>query len=415
MATGTLAPILRELVLDSNGKPISGALINTYIAGTSTPVATYTDVALSIPNSNPIVADSAGRWWAFLTPGQSYKFVVTDALGGSLYTQDNVLGVPQSGANVDVPGTAGSTITAGQAVYLSAGDGGKTAGQWYPADSANTYSSTTNWVGIAPAAIGGATSGTIRLVGSVTGLSSLSPGTKYYVGTAGALTSSAPTNARLLGESDTTTSLVLTGNPPPFGPFALSTLTAHGVVLGEGTSPITTTAVGTTGQLLTGVSTADPTFQNASSVGASMVLLKANSGTDTSAGATNVDTIAISGLTAKDLLWVKINATSVTQATANIGLYNVTDSVVVNTAVSSLAAAAVLMLNFDVAQSQASATSIWARDEGKDTAPTVYGNINVATFATAWTGGWTLALRHGGVTSGGTLQWKWSVYKLSGQ
>lgn len=146
-----------------------------------------------------------------------------------------------------------------------------------------------------------------------------------------------------------------------------------------------------------------------------MTLLKANSGTDTAAGATNVDTIAITGLTAKDLLLVKVDAISMTQATANIGLYNSTDSVALNTAVASLAAGATTMLTFDVAQSQASATTIWTRGEGKDTVPTVYGTIVIATFTQNWTGSWTLALRHGGVTAGGTLQWRWSVYKLAGQ
>lgn len=37
--------------------------------------------------------------------------------------------------------------------------------------------------------------------------------------------------------------------------------TAHGVLLGEGTSPIGVTAAGTTGQVLTGVTGSDPTFQ----------------------------------------------------------------------------------------------------------------------------------------------------------
>ena len=43
------------------------------------PVATYTDVALTIPNGNPIVCDAAGRCVIFLSPGVSYKFVVTTA------------------------------------------------------------------------------------------------------------------------------------------------------------------------------------------------------------------------------------------------------------------------------------------------------------------------------------------------
>ena len=46
------------------------------------------------------------------------------------------------------------------------------------------------------------------------------------------------------------------------GGTGAATLTAHGVLLGEGTSAITATAVGTTGQMLIGVTGADPTFGN---------------------------------------------------------------------------------------------------------------------------------------------------------
>ena len=206
---------------------------------------------------------------------------------------------------------------------------------------------------------------------------------------------------------------LLTGLTVPNGGTGATTLTTHGVLIGEGASAVAVTAVGTTGQVLTGVSGADPTFQALPA--STVTLLKANSGTDASVGATNVDTIAISGLTGKDMLLVKITAISVTQATANIQLYNATDSVAVTAALASLGAGQTLMISNDVAQSQASATSIVARYEGKDTVPTVYGSINVAAFTTAWTGAWTLALRHGGVTAGGSFQWRWTVLKIAGQ
>src|SRR6185503_7835339 len=53
-------------------------------------------------------------------------------------------------------------------------------------------------------------SGSIRLLGRVTALSALTPGTVYYASaTAGALTSSAPANARAIGVADTSTSIIL--------------------------------------------------------------------------------------------------------------------------------------------------------------------------------------------------------------
>ncbi len=44
------------------------------------------------------------------------------------------------------------------------------------------------------------------------------------------------------------------------GPHGFSTLTAHGVVIGEGASPMVATTPGTDGQVLTGATGADPTF-----------------------------------------------------------------------------------------------------------------------------------------------------------
>lgn len=214
MATGTLAPEPRLLVLDSTGNPISGAKLYTFLAGTTTPAPTYNDVSLMVPNSNPMISDGYGRIGPiFLSPGASYKFVLQNPDSSSIWTQDNISSVPGSGQGTDVIGTAGEAIAAGDVVYLSSGSGGKTAGLWYEGDSANTYSSTTPIIGMAPAAISAGSSGTIRLQGSVTGLSSLVVGTTYYIGTAGALTAIAPTNARNVGIADTTSSIVLVSNP----------------------------------------------------------------------------------------------------------------------------------------------------------------------------------------------------------
>src|SRR5262249_3814815 len=83
-------------VVDADNKPVSGGLVWTYVAGTSTLIATYTDIGLTTPNTNPIVADSGGRFVAMLAPGQSYKFVYEAAPvppathGAVLCTRDNI-------------------------------------------------------------------------------------------------------------------------------------------------------------------------------------------------------------------------------------------------------------------------------------------------------------------------------------
>lgn len=214
----TIAPSPFQTALNNSGVIINNACIWTYSAGTTTPATTYLDNA-GTTNTNPIRSDSAGRFTVYLLAGTSYKFVYEGACtppahGTTLRTADNISGVPAASATVDVQGVAGETLSAGQAVYLSDGSGGKVAGQWYKADSTNSYSSVAAVVvGLAPTAIVTGATGTIRLAGSVMGLVALTPGTRYFVGVAGALTATSPTNARVLGIADATTSIVLAANP----------------------------------------------------------------------------------------------------------------------------------------------------------------------------------------------------------
>lgn len=229
MATGTLSPSPYLTVLDANGLPCSGALITTYLAGTTTLAPTYTDVNLAVANTNPIVADSAGRYLAFLSPGASYKFVVTTSASVAIRTVDNISAVPASSSNLDITGVAGEALTAGQPVYLSDGSGGKTAGSWYLTDADFTYASTLPEVGMVPATMASGATGTIRLGGSATGQSGLVVGTTYYISaTAGAITSTAPTNARIMGVADTTSTLVLFPALPTANSWVTWTPTAAG-------------------------------------------------------------------------------------------------------------------------------------------------------------------------------------------
>ena len=77
---------------DNNGVPLSGGLIYTYAAGTTTPVATYTSDTGLVLNANPIVLDSAGRTPAqiWLTSGNSYKFLLQTSLGVTIRTDDDI-------------------------------------------------------------------------------------------------------------------------------------------------------------------------------------------------------------------------------------------------------------------------------------------------------------------------------------
>lgn len=223
MAQGTLIPSPKFAPPDNNGNPLPGGKLTCYLAGTTTLQNTYSDSGLTTPNANPVILDSSGRATIYLTPGASYKFVLTTSADAAVWTQDNVLAVPTSSSTASQSGTAGEAISAGQAVYLSDGSGSKNAGQWYKADTANAYSSVLPpEVGLAPAAISSGATGTIVTGGQVTGLAGLTAGSDYYIGSAGALTLIPGLNARLLGRADTTSSLVL--GAPPNVPIGMNTV-----------------------------------------------------------------------------------------------------------------------------------------------------------------------------------------------
>ena len=81
---------------DNNGVILSGGLVYTYAAGTTTPQATYTSSAGSTAHANPIVLDSAGRVPSggeiWLTDPLIYKFVLKTSAAVTIATYDNVPG-----------------------------------------------------------------------------------------------------------------------------------------------------------------------------------------------------------------------------------------------------------------------------------------------------------------------------------
>jgi hypothetical protein len=63
--------------------------VYTYIAGTTTPQATYTDSTGATPNANPTILDSRGEANIWLG-GSTYKIKLTDANDVEIWTVDNV-------------------------------------------------------------------------------------------------------------------------------------------------------------------------------------------------------------------------------------------------------------------------------------------------------------------------------------
>jgi hypothetical protein len=79
----------KQQYTDSAGAPLAGGQLWTYAAGTSTPLATYSDSAGTAPNTNPVTLDARGEaaiYWAALP----YKVTLKDAGGATIWTVDNI-------------------------------------------------------------------------------------------------------------------------------------------------------------------------------------------------------------------------------------------------------------------------------------------------------------------------------------
>jgi hypothetical protein len=115
---------------NDKGVILSGGLIHTYLAGSTTPVPSYTSNTGSTFNPNPIVLNAAGRLPAevWLTGGFTYKFVVQDSAGSPITpgTFDNISGINDpSGSSSSITEwivTGFTPIYSTGATFLIAGD-----------------------------------------------------------------------------------------------------------------------------------------------------------------------------------------------------------------------------------------------------------------------------------------------------
>lgn len=85
----TLSPVPKLQFFDANGNPLSGGKLYSYQAGTTTPLATYTDESGGTPNANPVILNSRGEAsvWLGTSP---YKFKLTTSADVEIWTVDNI-------------------------------------------------------------------------------------------------------------------------------------------------------------------------------------------------------------------------------------------------------------------------------------------------------------------------------------
>lgn len=171
--------------------------------------------------------------------------------GANLYTQ----GFGSKPENVEIP-TYQTHAPATTDVQWPLGK------RWVDYQNSAEYSltsfSTTNGAVIANWTLLGTDTGALNtLTGDSGGAISPSAGNITLAGTANQITTT--------GSGSTITFALA-------GPFAGTSYTAHGVLLGEGSSPIVATAAGTNGQLLIGSTGADPAFSTLTSTGSTITI-----------------------------------------------------------------------------------------------------------------------------------------------
>lgn len=93
-----LSPLPIQKFFDNNGIPLVAGRLFTYVAGTSTPIATYVD-SVGTLNSNPIVLDFRGECRLWIDALRAYKFIlappgVDDPPTSPIWTVDNITAAP---------------------------------------------------------------------------------------------------------------------------------------------------------------------------------------------------------------------------------------------------------------------------------------------------------------------------------
>lgn len=102
-----LSPLPIQKFFDSNGAPLVGGKLFTYVSGTSTKQATYTSSTGLSSNTNPVILDYRGECRLWIDPELSYTFVLapatdTDPPGAPIWTVNDITAAPANSDNAAV-------------------------------------------------------------------------------------------------------------------------------------------------------------------------------------------------------------------------------------------------------------------------------------------------------------------------
>ena len=91
LAQALVLPPAMQQFTDSNGVPLAGGAIYLYVPGTTTAKTSWKDTTELVPNTQPIVLDSAGR--AIIWGSGLYREVLLDVNGNTIWDQLTCAGV----------------------------------------------------------------------------------------------------------------------------------------------------------------------------------------------------------------------------------------------------------------------------------------------------------------------------------
>jgi parallel beta-helix repeat protein len=101
--TASILPPAKTTFLDKNGNPLAAGTIDFYVPGTTTRKMTWQDAGQTIPNTNPVVLDNAGR--GLILGNGDYRQIVRDKYGNLIWDQiTSSTGTGSGGGNTPTVG-----------------------------------------------------------------------------------------------------------------------------------------------------------------------------------------------------------------------------------------------------------------------------------------------------------------------
>lgn len=113
-----VTPTPKMQFLTAEGTPLIGGKLYTYVAGTTTPQATFTDETGATANTNPVILDSRGEANVWLGAA-SYKFLLTDAEDVEIWSVDYITAPTTSLSPVLSGNVTISTDSSGPALKIT--------------------------------------------------------------------------------------------------------------------------------------------------------------------------------------------------------------------------------------------------------------------------------------------------------